>query len=236
MTQNQLKLNMSVLDLTGELVQHPTKMPKPRALKSIKKVVVHTTDWKNLIPQELAKYDIGPNHISSTGCPTITYHFFIEQDGTVYQTADANIVTWHAALHNADSLAVCLNYKTDPVWERKPVGDAPPKPENTPSLEMYVALEKLLAEICLSLKLPPSAVVGHRELPGTGFILAKGHKQLRKTCPGMSVNLDFLRTRVAAEMQKELKRHGLYTGDIDGLWGKRSSAALLALPDRVDLG
>jgi hypothetical protein len=217
---------MNIKDLVPTLPTHPKKKPKIRKLSDIKKIVVHTTDW-DIQPLELAKYDLGPNHIDSTGCPTITYHYYISKFGEVSRTADETWVTWHAAMHNSNSIAICLAYKTDPDFESGKTHL--PKEGRIPTVPMLAALTLLLAHLCKFLHISPKEIYGHRELIGTGFILAKGHKKLKKTCPGMSINLDVLRGLVAAELQKQMQSIGLYLGKIDGDWGPKSQAAFKLL-------
>jgi hypothetical protein len=67
--------------------------------------------------------------------------------------------------------------------------------------------------------------VGHRELKGTGWTMFKGSKRLRKTCPGIKVDLDKVRRSVARFMQIVLGADGFYTGKVDGLFGPRSKKA-----------
>jgi hypothetical protein len=210
-------------DLTKSLPVHPKKKPDTRKSSEIKKLVVHTTDW-NITPEALAQYDIGPNHISSTGCPSITYAYLVERDGTVCKTAPETWVTWHVGNHNRSCLGISLVYKTDAKFESGKSKSV--SADNVPSLEQMTSLTALLVTLALSLGIEPQNVVGHRELEGTGFIWVKEHKQLRKTCPGMAVNLDDLRLHVAKGMQTVLLEEGLYTGKIDGLWGPKSRAAL----------
>jgi N-acetylmuramoyl-L-alanine amidase len=217
---------MQVKDLVLELPLNLKKKPKKRPLSAIKKIVVHCTDWE-ITPQELAKYDIEPNHISSTGCPSISYHYLVEPDGTVERTAPEEWVTWHAGNYNDESIAVSLVYKTDPLFEqgKKKV----PAADRIPTAEMMDSLKKLLPNLCLQFGISPLNVVGHRELEGTGWVWVKEHKALRKSCPGMWVNLDQLRRDVASSLQTTMKAGGFYAGKVDGLWGPLSEKAFVAL-------
>lgn len=214
-------------DLVSQLPLNSKKKPKVRPLSSIKQIIVHTTDW-DIAPLELAKYDIGPNHIDSTGCPSITYHYLIEKDGTVSRTAKEEWVTWHAGGHNSNSLSIALVYKTDPAFES---GKGPYKVNFTPTQEMLIALDDLLVDLCKKFRIPPTEIYGHRELIGTGFILFKGHKRLRKTCPGMSVDLDELRETIILRLQQEMLDHGFYKGIVDGHWGNKSKLGFQKLLD-----
>jgi len=215
-----------VTDLSDTLPVHPTK--KPTKQTKINKLVVHMTDGV-VTARGLAKYDIGPNHISKTGCPTITYHYLIHQSGDVDKCVNHSIVTWHAGNHNRKSLALALNYKGDNKWEKarsQGVGtDLPPNSANRPTSTAIERLLDLLHKLCLAELVSPVQIFGHRELKGTGWTLQKGSKRLRKTCPGMAVDLDYIRDSVTKRVQQTLKSEGLYGGRIDGYWGKKSKKA-----------
>ena len=76
------------------------------------------------------------------------------------------------------------------------------------------------------LHIDPDNIKGHRELPGTGYRIVNGVKKLRKTCPGMLVNLDKVRYIVSMAVQRVLKTQGLYQDKIDGIFGPISEKAL----------
>lgn len=213
-------------DIIYKLPVHPTKKPKKQ--NKIKKIVVHTTDGV-VTPQGLAKYDIGPNHISKTGCPSVTYHYLINQSGKAGKCCPHEVVTWHAGPHNNQSLAVAFNYKTDAGWEKAAVQgvatEKPPNSDNKPSQAATITLLRLLEHLCLTEGVHPTEVYGHRELKGTGWFMFKGSRKLRKTCPGMSVDMKWIRDSTIKNVQRSLKQKGLYGGAIDGDWGPKSKAA-----------
>lgn len=206
-----------IIDLSYGLAKHPTKFYKERELSGIKRIVVHTTDW-GTSPKRIAEYDVKPNHISKTGCPAITYHEMIGINGDPYKTLDYREISWHAGVWNASSLAIALCYKCT-----NKEGEDVYKPKK----RLLKALELRCGELCLKLGLTPFSVVGHRELKGTGWILFKGSKKLRKTCPGLHVDLNLLRINVARYMQIILGIHGLYTDAVDGMFGPKSMEALV---------
>ena len=206
------------------LPRHPTKKYGYRALSSINKIVIHTSD-RDWSITELAKFDIEPNHISDTGCPAITYHDVIMKTGVVFHTLPYKEVSWHAGGYNSGSVAVALMYRcTDPETQ---------KDRFHPTTNALKALVSHCGKLCLRFNLTPDRVLGHRELFGTGWFRNKhGSKRLRKTCPGLKINLDVLRKNIAEYMQIYLRLTGLYRGKIDGDFGHNSRKALDALKER----
>ena len=80
-----------------------------------------------------------------------------------------------------------------------------------------------MGKLCLELCLLPSNIRGHRELKMTGWIPGpKGSRRLRKTCPGMLIDLDKFRRSVSTYMQIVLKDAGVYNGSIDGIFGLKT--------------
>lgn len=211
---------LQIKDWRGKLPTNPRIVPKHRDPSSIKLIVVHTTDADWTI-EELNQYDINPNHISSKGAPgASTYHEVLTKDNILNILVSPDVVTWHAGGYNRKSYAIALMY----------VATIPGKPnENYPLPEgMLTNLERALLRLCLRWKLDPAdAVRGHRELHGTGFIFVKGHKRLRKTCPGLQLDLDQLRANVIRRMQVIFAAKNLYPSDlIDGISGPKFRRAL----------
>jgi hypothetical protein len=204
------------IDIVGDLPVHPTKKYKLRELSDIKRIVVHTTDWRTS-PKTIAIFDIEPNHISKTGCPAITYHEMVMDTGLVYHCLPFRQVSWHAGIWNPGSLALAMVFR---------VSDSKGRDVHAPSENLLKTTQTRLGQLCLELGLTPDKVVGHRELKGTGWFFSKGSRRLRKTCPGLKVDLDLLRTNVAKYMQIILKLNGAYKGEIDGDFGPLSRGAL----------
>jgi len=203
------------IDLRDKLPRHPTKSYKTRSLSKIKRIVVHTTDWSTT-PKTIAEYDVKPNHISKTGCAAITYHEMIGTVGELYQTLPYEEVSWHVGMWNPGSLGIALSYRCS----NKKGEDV-----YAPKRALLHTLEVRCGQICLNLGLTPDKVVGHRELKGTGWTMFKGSKRLRKTCPGIRVDLDKVRRNVARYMQIILGANGFYIGKVDGLFGPQSDKA-----------
>lgn len=220
---------MKAVDLTNSLWRHPFKKYNKRKLSQIDKIVVHCTDRDWTIIQlnhydvdGFLKYEDGTieiNHVSASGLPAITYHDVILMDGKLYHTLPYEEVSWHAGGYNTGSIAVALMYR---VTDSKTNEDT-----FAPTSMSLQTLQTYLGKLCLQLGLTPDRVMGHRELFGTGwFHNSQGSKRLRKTCPGLKVDLDLLRINVATYMQLVLKMKGFYSGEIDGDFGPKSKAAM----------
>lgn len=166
-----------IVDLTKSAPVHPTKKAKTRRLKDIKRIVWHTTDC-NWSIEKLITYDLGPNHIDKTGCPTCTYNEVVMPDGSLVMIVPWDIVTWHVGYWNPGSLAIALMYEV----KNDTVG---------PSPAQYKTICDRTALMLRQLELPIDSVVGHRELKDTGWLPgAKGSRILRKTCPGLALDMD----------------------------------------------
>lgn len=204
---------MKKIDIRHKLCRHPTKAWKKRP--KITHIVVHTTASDNQDPFKTNAYHIGPNHISSTGCPKITYHDFITKEGVVYHCNDYEERVWHAGTMNKVSIGVVMAFRGQ-------------IDTNSPEPIQFDALLKHLTILCLYLKILPRNVIGHREVPGMYTLLGKGSVKYKKTCPGMSIDLDQLRKLVTLSLQRRLATERLYQGKIDGIFGPMSQAALTA--------
>lgn len=222
--------DVKITDLSTSLMRHPTKVYKKRNRDQVNMLVVHCTDRDWTIMQ-LNHYDVQGylkledgtmeiNHISAAGLPGITYHDVIMPDSKVYHTLPFEEISYHAAGYNSKSIAVAIMLRvTDSTTKRDTYG---PTPKHLRTLEAHIGKR------CLEFGLAPDQVYGHRELKGTGYIVdSKGRKRLQKTCPGMKINLNDLRTNVAKYMQLILKMNGIYLGRVDGDFGPKSRAALV---------
>lgn len=187
--------------IVEDLPRHATKRFAKRSDEPLG-VAVHCTDMI-ASPEAIAKYDISlGNHIDPSGMPAISYHVFVDQDGSIYQTLDFDEVSWHAKGWNQALVSCVINYR------------ASGNPNPPPQVQMD-ALVEAIARICLYLGFAPieGRILGHRELEGTGFKMVNGKKTLLKECPGMKVDLTTLRLDVCRAVQKML---GV---EDDGLWG-----------------
>ena len=138
-----LKLHKDIID---QLPRSGT--PKQRALSEITYLVVHHAAAV-CTPEATARY-----HVQSKGWPTIGYHFFIKEDGTTYQTARLNEITYHVAEYNPVSVGICLSGRYD-------------TPNPPPPTAQQEALIQLVDSLLKQLNLGNAAVKGHYELRPT---------------------------------------------------------------------
>ncbi|MEE9302606.1 MAG: N-acetylmuramoyl-L-alanine amidase [Thiotrichaceae bacterium] len=202
---------MSLVDLRKTLPKHRWKKYRKRRHRIIG-AVLHCTGSTNQSPRRTANY-----HITRKNWPGIAYHEFVASTGDVYLCNDQSLRTYHSSQANSRTVGIVMGYE----------GKKAPPP--APQLELAC---KRLANVCLKNKFSPlkrgwyGGVRGHREFPWMIRIFGRGVKRLRKTCPGMAIDMDFVRTRVIEIMQKEMKRDGCYPYAIDGMWGRISTRGL----------
>jgi len=228
---------------TIDITEDP-RFPRPvdKAWKTrshYNKIILHCTDREWTI-EELYEYDVlgklgnEVNRIDPNGLPGITYTEVFMKNGLQYHCNNWKDWTWHAAGHNKHTLSAALMYKATPSHYSLPNREPP-----APAVDAFVSWA---ARSCLYLNLNPHrAVQGHRELKGTGwFFDKKGHKRLRKTCPGNRIDMNNIRLRVAIYAQKFLYlKANIYNGPLDfkvkmsefadGIWGKNTKAVAKVL-------
>lgn len=223
---------VKIKDIREELPKHSNKTYAKRTQDQIKRIVLHCTgplpngDNEEII-RKIATYDVNPgNHISDTGCPAYTYHYTIGKRGEIFYTLGLEDISWHCGLWNPGSIGIVM------LFDPKDINNE--TPSVSPDIEQIDSAVRLSAALCLKLGLKPNCV-GHRELKGTGFTIFKGSRKLRKTCPGLVVDLDKYRYEVAKHIQRTLLLKGFYNDKIDGIFGKKSLDALKRyyLVDRV---
>ncbi len=118
------RAGLDVRDMRGHLPTHPTKKFETRDPAKLEGLCGHHTggpmgDWRRF--KAVADYHIGPNHVSSTGCPGILYTLGIAQGGEVCIFHDLDVKTWSQGTseipgdENADYLATLIlgNFKSD---------------------------------------------------------------------------------------------------------------------------
>lgn len=207
-----------ILDVRNELPRNPNpnRRYKQRHINEINGLVIHSTNGNgDLFP--LARYFTTPsnsNHISKLGAPQFCYHYWIDYNSAVYYCTSHNKISWHAGNHNPSTVGIALRY-------RYTNNKQPP-----PSQQLYGAYA-ICVKLCLTLpNIDPTKISGHRELLGTGYKIENGKKIYRKPCPGWQIDMNQFRYNVMILLQESLNEIGLYKGEIDGIWGRKSRRAL----------
>lgn len=223
--------NYRMIDVRNKLPRHPSRKWSKRAY--IDTIVVHCTAGVNQDPVATAKFHIRPgpeNTLSKQGAPGIAYHDYVTVNGIVYHCNDYQDSVWHAKYYNDRSIGVVLAYPGA-------IRDNPKTPirDDRPSDIQLENLQRHLTLLCLYFKVLPERVFGHRELPWMFKVLQSGSKQYKKECPGMNVDLDALRKDVTLRLQRRLAAEELYSDKIDGVFGKKSQAALNAFDPEMKL-
>ena len=174
-----------MVDIQPILPVNSTRVKQYRELSKVDTIVVHAIDAINWSAEKLNALCTGyPSGIlaSTRNEPTCSYHDYIRANSEVIHMVDYNIKTWHVGRHNKRSIGVALEYQ--------------PSDDVLLPLGQLEALERHLYDLCLSLQIKPSRILGHRELDTTGYKMVDGEKVLRKTCPGLLVNMVDLRSNV----------------------------------------
>tara|TARA_R100000388_G_scaffold94995_1_gene84968 strand:- start:4682 stop:5227 length:546 start_codon:yes stop_codon:yes gene_type:complete len=165
-----------VNNIVLNLLSHPTKSYRFRDVNTIDTIVIHQTDTEDrgaFSPYEIAQY-----HVNSNDWPSIGYHYFVIEDGTIYKTNDENRITYHASGFNEKSLGVAIT-----GLHRCNASD-----DNYQILnkEKYNALVFILAKLSNKYNIDVNKVIGHTE---TGS---------PKSCP----NLNMVQLRSDVEKKK----------------------------------
>ena len=157
----------------------------------IKRIVFHCTDADGWTPDRLSKF-----FVEERKFPICGYHYYVQAD-TVWQMVGENVITYHAAHHNSDTVSFSIDY--NPTRDEKLNIALNPK--------VYENAIKVATYLCLKFRVTPDNIFGHRELPFTGYqVMAdkNDHTHLLKTCPGLKINLNQFRMEVTKSVQKVL--------------------------------
>jgi len=212
-----LKLSF-VEDGRTSLPHHATKKWPERDSSLIVGVCFHQSLEERGSASGNAKYHVGPNHISETGLPGLSYTLFVEKDGKAILANGVECKTYSQGYkdpenvdENALYIGVCFGGNF-----------SGPGHEGTqaPTLEQ-METAKALWEACKSIwHLEDKAIYGHFDFG-------------KPACPGWTL-MDFVQRtrgtslRSTTERQQALKTLNFYDGEVDGEWGPKSKAALVA--------
>jgi len=145
-----------VLDVSLQLVRHPSRTYPKRPLGDIRYIVLHHT----AASRDVGASQIAEEHVRVNDWPGIGYHFVIDPAGTILRCQDLTTVSHHARQFNPVAVGVAL------------MGDLS---ATLPTIEQMDAAADLTASLLADLGLPPCNVRGHREMvdtpcPGDTFL------------------------------------------------------------------
>ena len=230
---------MIFLDSRSTLARHPSKRFNSRPVDQIVGIVVHQTAGRDN-PFGTAKYHVGKNHVSETGCPGLLYTFFIRQNGEIHWANDLDAETWSqggrgtpvpGTQPNKHFLSVVLGGDFNGAGGH--IGD-----DGHPTAHQIHALLCLTQHLTGGHKSPaiPSELFAALSCSSAALY---GHQNFGKpACPGVTGQaiVDGIRHHLetpeqwsSEDWQKALVGAGFLTdGDVDGAWGPKSKTALVA--------
>lgn len=192
-------MTYSITDIQSKLPTNKLRLDRgekiPVRKGPIKRLVLHCTDWDDKPGEnvyDVAKYDVTPNpkhHISTDGCFTITYTYFLEKvmdDIRIYKCLDHHIKSWHVGSW----------------WNDSSLGVSVMKLGEDPAPDLYEAAVWIITKLTKDLAINIPDIVFHRELQFTGWNVVNSKKVLRKTCPGMVWDPDKFRAQIVQNFQQ----------------------------------
>jgi len=140
-------------------------------MRAIREIIQHQTGYPNDTVESITRWHTtppgpDPKNPKGLGWATIAYHFILTPDAKVHKTLAQSLVGNHCAGDNAYSIGVCC------VGQ----GNAFPLDKGYMTLEMFVALLKLIQTLQKAYPMIGRNIWGHREK-------ASGITQ-KKSCPG----------------------------------------------------
>lgn len=203
----------NIIDITSTIPKHPWKKWSRRKVNPTR-IILHTTASDNQDPMRTARYHVmqsEENRLSKSGAPSLAYHDFIDRNGLIYHCNDYMDITWHAKSYNTSSIGIVMAFRGQDNIE--------------PAALQYESTFLHLVDLALKFRIPPSRIIGHREVPGMFSIIGKGSVRYRKTCPGMKIDLNLLRKRVGFHMEAALYSAGVLK-TLLGEFGSEATEAL----------
>ena len=157
-----------IRDLRSRLPRHPSRRYGKRTLDRIEQVIIHhSTGPITQTPLSIARYHVGPNHISNEGIPGIAYHYIIDRQANVFQTQDLETISWHVSGQNTRSIGICFIGNYD---------------ELEPTDRQMLQLLKLIRYLNRRLG-RPLEIAGHRDYAN-------------KSCPGDNMDVNWINAQI----------------------------------------
>ena len=156
--------SVSIRNVVDQLPKHPTRRYGKRSIDQIRYLVIHHSSGDNQSPEMIARFHSTSDHLKKGGAPAIAYHFYLTEDGTIYQTNRLDTVSWHVANNNTPSVGICLS------------GNLDQHPPTEAQQKSIVALTKILKQ----------------QLPNPVAIKPHGYFK-RTNCPGQYLDMNLFR-------------------------------------------
>ena len=155
-----------ITDVVDKLPKHPTLKYNARPLSQITHIAIHHSAAPgNVGPERIASYHVGKDW------PGMGYHFYVQPDGTIFQTSRLETVTYHVFKQNDYSLGICTTGNF--------MGGLIPTPKQ------IEAVGHLVAWLTQKLNVKLENVKGHKEFPenqtacpGTDWLAGKKWKEM----------------------------------------------------------
>ena len=144
-----------ISNISNYLLKHPTKRYQFRDTKTISNIIIHQTDSED--QGTFSPYITAQYHVNTNDWAGIGYHYYILDDGTIFQTNDDNLITYHASGYNTNSLGVAITGEHTCSYE---------EPENNYDIigkKKYNALVYTLATLSNKYFISVDKIKGHSE-------------------------------------------------------------------------
>ena len=150
---------LEVIDIVDELPKHPYRTYSKRSLGQVRYLVIHHSASSGQSPETIARFHSTSDHLTKGGAAGIAYHFYIREDGSVYQTQALETISWHVSNNNTPSIGICLSGNLE---------------KKSPTAAQKRSVVSLVAQ--LKAMLPTTQVKRHGEFKAT-------------TCPGKYMDM-----------------------------------------------
>jgi len=136
----------AITDVVDRLPKNPTLQYETRPLSAITHLAIHhSAAPANITPEQVATY-----HVRNAGWPGIGYHFYVEPDGTIYQTNRLETKSYHVGNSNSYAVGICVSGRFTGV---------------IPTPNQIAQTGQLSAWLAQKLNIPSQNIIGHREFP-----------------------------------------------------------------------
>jgi N-acetyl-anhydromuramyl-L-alanine amidase AmpD len=210
---------MEIRNLINQLEWHATRRWSVRQLSSISKIIIHQELAEGTI-ENVNRYHISPNHISQKGCPRICYHYGIRKNGEVVQMNELSSVVWHTKGQNKNAIGILF------VGNFAGLGHTAATSEPTP--EQLKGLDYLSDYLLKAFNFSNQELYGHYHFgkPACpGFVIQEWIENRRNNISTETPEMNKIEKTVI-EIQKRLFNLGYEIGEIDGIQGIKTIAAI----------